>query len=126
MIAPPGIAGAGAPPASPPDGPTPAVRPHRDRPSPWPYLFLSPYLLLTGVFFLVPFINAVVLAFYETNGPRGRVFVGLANFRALWTDRYFWIALENSVKYLAVVPVLQACAIVLAIGVHRSTRGCPE
>ena len=46
-----------------------------------PYAFLSPYLLLTSLFFLVPFVNAIALAFYETNGPRARVFVGLANFR---------------------------------------------
>src|SRR5205807_7613791 len=50
-------------------------------------------------------------------------FAGLANFRALWSDRYFWIALENSVTYLAVVPVLQGCAILLALWVHRSARG---
>ena len=67
------------------DMPGAADKPGCDR-TPWPYLFLSPYLLLTGVFFLVPFVNAIVLAFYETNGPRGRVFVGLANFRFLLHD----------------------------------------
>src|SRR5262249_17686385 len=34
-----------------------------------------------------------------------------------------WIALENSAKYLAVVPVLQGSAIVLAVAVHRPMRG---
>jgi ABC-type sugar transport system permease subunit len=41
-----------------------------------PYLFLSPYIVLTAVFFAVPFFNAILLAFYETNGPRSRAFVG--------------------------------------------------
>ena len=50
---------------------------------PAPYLFLAPYLLLTAVFFIVPFVNAITLAFYETNGPRSRAFVGLDNFRFL-------------------------------------------
>jgi ABC-type sugar transport system permease subunit len=71
----------------------PVQRPH----SGWaPYAFLSPYLLLTGIFFLVPFVNAIVLAFYETNGPRARVFVGLANFRFLFHDPMFYRALGNT------------------------------
>jgi ABC-type sugar transport system permease subunit len=70
-----------------------------------PYLFLSPYLLLTAVFFIVPLVNAAVLAFYETNGPRSRVFVGLDNFRFLLTDRYFYTALLNTTVF-AVASVL--------------------
>jgi ABC-type sugar transport system permease subunit len=35
----------------------------------------------------VPFVNAIALAFYETNGPRSRAFVGLDNFRFLFTTR---------------------------------------
>lgn len=61
-----------------------------------PYAFLSPYLLLTAVFFITPFCNAVVLAFYETNGPRARVFVGFENFRFLFHDPMFYTALRNT------------------------------
>jgi ABC-type sugar transport system permease subunit len=64
-----------------------------------PYAFLSPYLILTSVFFVVPFVNAIVLAFYETNGPRARVFVGLANFRFLLSDPMFYRALENTTVF---------------------------
>jgi ABC-type sugar transport system permease subunit len=82
----------------------------------WPYLFLSPYLLLTGVFFLVPFLNAIVLAFYETNGPRGRVFVGLANFRFLLADRTFHTALWNTTLFaLASVFIQLPLALGLAV-----------
>ena len=67
-----------------------------------PYGFLSPYLLTTLVFFLYPLVYATILAFYQTNGPRTRVFVGLDNFkfvltdpdfhRAVWTTTLFAIA----------------------------------
>ena len=79
--------------------------------------------MLLAVFEFYPVTFGTVLSLFEYNVIAPPRFVGLANFRALWTDRYFWTALENSVKYLAVVPVLQGCAIVLAIWVHRSTRG---
>jgi ABC-type sugar transport system permease subunit len=72
-----------------------------------PYAFLSPYLLLTAVFFLVPFVNAIILAFYETNGPRARVFVGLANFRFLLHDPMFYKALENTTIFALASVFLQ-------------------
>lgn len=64
-----------------------------------PYLFLLPYLLLTAVFFAYPFINAVTLAFYQTNGPRSKVFVGLDNFVYLATDPIFRTALWNTTVF---------------------------
>lgn len=64
-----------------------------------PYAFLAPYLILTSVFFFVPFLDAIGLAFFETNGPRTRVFVGLANFRFLLTDSTFYRALWNTTVF---------------------------
>jgi ABC-type sugar transport system permease subunit len=72
-----------------------------------PYVLLSPYLLLTAAFFVVPFGSAVLLAFYETNGPRSRVFVGLANFRFLLHDAMFYKALENTTLFACASVLLQ-------------------
>jgi putative chitobiose transport system permease protein len=87
------------------------------------YAFLLPALVLLIAFTFYPVTIGTALSLFEYNGIAPPRFVGFANFRALWTDRYFWIALQNSVKYLAVVPVLQGSAIVLAILMHRSARG---
>lgn len=87
------------------------------------YLFLLPALVLLATFTFYPVVFGTALSLFEYNVITPPRWVGLAHFRALWGDRYFWTALQNSVKYLAVVPVLQACAIVLALGVHRSIRG---
>jgi ABC-type sugar transport system permease subunit len=72
-----------------------------------PYAFLAPYLLLSAVFFVVPFGSAVVLAFYATNGPRARVFVGLANFRFLLHDPMFYKALANTTTFACASVLLQ-------------------
>jgi ABC-type sugar transport system permease subunit len=64
-----------------------------------PYVFLAPYLVLTSIFFVYPFIRAVVLAFYQTNGPRSQVFVGLDNFTFLATDGVFHTALWNTIVF---------------------------
>src|SRR5690349_17944191 len=64
-----------------------------------PYLFLLPYFLVTAVFFLYPLLYAMVLAFYQTNGPRSRAFVGIDNFRFILTDSDFHIAIRNTLFY---------------------------
>lgn len=61
--------------------------------------FLAPYLILTLVFFVYPFLKAVVLAFYQTNGPKSRVFVGVDNFVYLWNDPVFHHALWNTTVF---------------------------
>lgn len=86
-----------------------------------PYALLSPYLALTAVFFLVPFVNAIVLAFYETNGPRARVFVGLANFRFLFHDPMFYKALQNTTVFaLASVFLQLPLSLGLALALNSS------
>jgi ABC-type sugar transport system permease subunit len=72
-----------------------------------PYLFLAPYILLSSVFFVLPFCSAAALAFYATNGPRARVFVGLANFRFLLHDPMFYRALGNTTTFACASLFLQ-------------------
>ncbi len=64
-----------------------------------PYLFFTPFLLLTAVFTLYPLFNAGVLAFYQTNGPASRAFVGFGNFKHILSDPVFYKALWNTSTY---------------------------
>lgn len=61
-----------------------------------PLLLLSPYLVLTLVFFIVPLFDAAGLAFYQTNGPRSQAWVGLGNFLFVLGDPDFHQALKNT------------------------------
>jgi len=61
-----------------------------------PYVFLVPFFVLNLVFFLYPLIYATVLAFYQTNGPARRAFVGWANFSWVLKDPDFHKALWNT------------------------------
>jgi putative chitobiose transport system permease protein len=86
------------------------------------YLFLLPALSLLAVFTFYPVLFGTVLSFFEydiINPPR---YVGLGQFEKLLGDRYFWIALTNSAKYVLVVPVIQLCSILLAVLVNRRLR----
>lgn len=80
------------------------MKPHQKTAlSPW--VFLAPYLVLTALFFVYPFLNSIWLAFHQTNGPRSAVFVGLSNFRFVLGDPDFYTAVKNTTIY-AITSVL--------------------
>ncbi|HEV2439207.1 MAG TPA: sugar ABC transporter permease [bacterium] len=87
------------------------------------YLFLAPALVLLVVFTFYPVVFGTALSLFDYNVISPPRYVGFTQFAALWQDRYFWTALRNSAIYLAVVPVLQLSAIVVALWVRRPLRG---
>lgn len=64
-----------------------------------PYLFVSPFLLVFAIFGLYPIVKSIALSLYATNGPKDQVFVGLANYRFLFTDPDFGVAVRNTAVY---------------------------
>lgn len=89
-----------------------------------PYLFVSPFLLLFAVFGLYPLVKSLVLSLYATNGPRNEVFVGLANYRFLFTDPDFGVAVRNTAVYTFWTVFLQL-PLALGLAVLLSQRWVP-
>jgi ABC-type sugar transport system permease subunit len=92
-----------------------------------PYAFLAPYLLFAAIFFVYPFLSAVNLAFYQTNGPKSRVFVGFDNFLYLAQDSMFHDALRNTTLFalasiLLQLPLAMGLALLLNSGLSK-TKG---
>lgn len=68
--------------------------------------FLTPALLIYGIFVLYPYTNAFYLSLTSWTGTSSeRPFVGLTNFRDLLTDGRFLSALGNNGKFLVVLPL---------------------
>lgn len=88
---------------SPAHSPAPAPRRRRspqDRAQAWlGWGLAAPSLLVFAVFFLYPIGHAAVLSFtdWDLSGPMR--FVGLQQYRALWSDEGFRAALWNSARY---------------------------
>ncbi|MYN06746.1 carbohydrate ABC transporter permease [Pseudoduganella aquatica] len=89
-----------------------------------PYLFLLPACGIVGMFVIYPALQAIALSFTSFNMITPPAFAGLANYRTLWEDPFFWSALRNTLLYLAlVVPVLVTLPIFLAMLVNRALPG---
>ena len=65
------------------------------------WLLNAPYLIYSLVFFLIPLIWAAWLSVMDWNlMSKNKTFVGLNNFKALFTDARVQAAFVNSFKYL--------------------------
>lgn len=79
----------------------------------WGIVFILPQLISLICLGIIPIIIAFVLSFYEWNGFSSPVFVGLENFKAVFTDGDTAIAIKNTLLYAVIyVP----CSIVLSLG----------
>ena len=86
-----------------------------------PYLFLLPYFILAGVFFIYPLISATVLAFYQTNGPARKAFVGWSNFSFVLSDPDFRKALFNTTVF-AICSICVQLPLSLALAMLLNSR----
>ncbi|WP_417580932.1 carbohydrate ABC transporter permease [Pelagibacterium sp.] len=80
------------------------------------WLFALPALAINVVIILIPALLTVALAFCRWDGFSMPVFVGLANFQALYDDRVFWIALGNNIKWTLIF-----LTVPIAIGLLAAT-----
>ena len=82
-----------------------------------PWLYLSPFLIGIALFTLYPIVNVFMISFQENYSYLSRSFsgVGLANYRAVLSDRNFFGSIRNTFVYvLTVVPISTAIALVVA------------
>ena len=96
-----------------------------------PYLFILPHLIFFLVFLAYPFFRGIYLSLfnYDPNLPDFKPFVGLENYRNLFTRGSlqfddFWRAMRNTLVFVAYsVPPLVFLALVLAVLLNGKYRG---
>lgn len=91
---------------------------------PTAYLFILPALLLNLVFFVFPFLQSLLMSFYDWPILGAKTFVFLDNYKALIEDSQFWSSLAFTFKYAVLVtPCLFVLAFILAILVNGAFAG---
>ncbi len=88
-----------------------------------PYLFLTPALIIIGVFVLYPILAVIYYSFTDYSIVTPPVWIGFKNFTHLFGEQQFWDSLIHSLEYLIVVPILIFFGILLAIAVNRKLPG---
>ncbi|MFD6277091.1 carbohydrate ABC transporter permease [Streptomyces sp. NPDC060209] len=75
-----------------------------------PYIFISPFYVLYGLFMAVPVLVGLWLSCTEWAGLGAPRWVGLRNYRDLLTDHSFWTSVGNTTLYM----VFTLCVVVPA------------
>lgn len=71
-----------------------------------PYIFIGPVLLIIGSFLVWPVLQSVRLSFMEEDLAGDTTWVGLKNFRDLFSEDYFWGMIVNNILWIAIVPIV--------------------
>ncbi|MFE7077318.1 carbohydrate ABC transporter permease [Streptomyces sp. NPDC057620] len=90
-----------------------------------PYLFISPFYLLYGLFLLVPILVGLYLSCTEWAGLGTPRWVGLRNYQDLLGDHSFWTAVSNTGWYIVftLCVVLPASLLIAQALNSRGLRG---
>jgi alpha-glucoside transport system permease protein len=77
--------------------------PERYRESVRPYIFVGPALVILGVFLVYPVINTIMTSLRDS---RGDAYVGLENYKFVFTDPAMLRSIRNTAGWIIIVPVL--------------------
>ncbi|NKC59283.1 sugar ABC transporter permease [Vagococcus fluvialis] len=87
-------------------------------------LFVSPLLLGVLFFYLIPMVQNVFYSFTKWNQFGGYTFIGLENFKKLFSDVAVFQATKNTLTYaIFTVPIGVAISIVIATLLNNKIRG---
>ncbi len=86
-----------------------------------PILFLLPNLLIFGLFIIIPAFQGLRLSFMRWGVFTPKEFIGLANFKNLFSDEVFWITFKNTLVYsVCTVICLLVSSLFLALLLSRN------
>ena len=84
------------------------------------YAFMLPFLVFFVGFVLYPMFMCVYTSFFDATMGREDIFIGFQNYRDLFKDEVFWIALKNTMVIVLVsVPVVTAFSLWVATIIYR-------
>ena len=90
----------------------------------WIILFLLPVTVLLIAFFVYPIVFLIILSFMEWNGIEPMSFVGVENFKRLFSDSVFQTSIKNNVIWALSAALLQIpLALVIALILAREPKG---
>ena len=84
------------------------------------YLFLAPFLIFFVMFVVYPMFMCVYTSFFDATMGKEDVFIGFQNYKTLFQDEVFWVALRNTMVIVLVsVPVTCAFSLWVASVISR-------
>lgn len=86
--------------------------------------FLLPVFLIYTLFLFIPLVQTGYYSLTEWNGITEKIFVGLDNFRDIFSNSDYWITFQNTIKLVIISLLIQIpMGLLLAYLLYMKTRG---
>ena len=86
--------------------------------------FLLPVFLIYTIFLFVPLVQSAYYSLTSWNGVTEKVFVGLDNFKALFSNSDYWITFWNTIKLVVISLCIQIpVGLLLAYLLYSKIKG---
>ena len=86
--------------------------------------FLLPVFLIYTIFLFVPLVQSAYYSLTSWNGVTEKVFVGLDNFKALFSNSDYWITFWNTIKLVVISLCIQIpVGLLLAYLLYSKVKG---
>jgi multiple sugar transport system permease protein len=88
-----------------------------------PWLFLAPGLIMFLIYVIYPIISSIWLSFYDWDGLGQKTWLGMANYRELFSDANFYTSLKNNVIWLVLFMLAVPAGLMIAIFLNQTVTG---
>ncbi|MDD2862359.1 MAG: sugar ABC transporter permease [Acidiphilium sp.] len=88
-----------------------------------PYLFVAPALLMFSIWVLWPIFDSFILSVYRWNGMGKAHFVGLVNYRMLFSSNSFWRSITNNILWLVLMLLAPIFGLLAALVLNQKILG---
>lgn len=86
-------------------------------------VFLLPALILFVAFFLFPVIYVAVMSLFDWNGISNAAFIGLDNYKTIFSDKVFWTSIRNNIIWAVAYVVIQVpLALMMALILSKKPK----
>lgn len=86
------------------------------------YLYLFPMLILIVFIFFYPIFQNIRYSFLDL-AQKGAPFVGLRNYRIVFTDNLFYTSIKNNFLLFLLIPVLVFVCLIFSVLLYEKIRG---
>ena len=88
------------------------------------YVFIAPLVIGLSVFYIWPFLQNFWFSFNEVNKFNVATFIGLENYKKLFTDKNLWNATWNTFQYVIITtPITIAISLFIATLLNSDIKG---
>ena len=91
----------------------------------WAYIMVAPTIIGLIVLNIIPIFQTIYLSFFKSGAfGKGNIFIGMDNYKKMFSDVQTWYAVRNTLGYTClVVPITIVIALAIAVTLNKKLKG---